>query len=74
MYLFIVLLQAVGKTYTQLQTLGDKSSLASKALVYAGDILKYTKPYLANKGPNEGLQLLYWAVGKCLVLQSMYIM
>lgn len=62
----LTFIKAVGKTYTQLQTLGDKSSLASKALVYAGDILKYTKPYLANKGPNEGLQLLYWAVG-CIV-------
>ncbi|XP_069743206.1 protein MMS22-like [Narcine bancroftii] len=59
-------IKAVGKTYTQLQTLEDKSSLASKALQYAGDILKYTKPYLANKGPNEGLQLLYSAVG-CIV-------
>ncbi|XP_051880793.1 protein MMS22-like isoform X2 [Pristis pectinata] len=61
-----IFIKAVGKTYSQLQTLGDKSSLASKALEYAGDILKYTKPYLVNKGPNEGLQLLYWAVG-CIV-------
>uniref|UniRef100_A0A4W3JY91 Protein MMS22-like n=1 Tax=Callorhinchus milii TaxID=7868 RepID=A0A4W3JY91_CALMI len=58
--------QAVGKTYTQLQTLGDKSAMVSKALEYVGDILKYTKPYLANKGPAEGLQLMYWTVG-CLV-------
>uniref|UniRef100_A0A4W3J3W4 Protein MMS22-like n=1 Tax=Callorhinchus milii TaxID=7868 RepID=A0A4W3J3W4_CALMI len=62
-FLFV---KAVGKTYTQLQTLGDKSAMVSKALEYVGDILKYTKPYLANKGPAEGLQLMYWTVG-CLV-------
>ncbi|XP_067839942.1 protein MMS22-like [Heptranchias perlo] len=61
-----VFIKAVGKTYTQLQTLGDKSALVSKALEYVGDILKYTKPYLANKGPTEGLQLMYWTVG-CIV-------
>ncbi|XP_059837352.1 protein MMS22-like isoform X3 [Hypanus sabinus] len=62
----LTFIKAVGKTYSKLQTLGDKSSFASKALEYAGDILKYTKPYLVNKGPSEGLQLLYWAVG-CIV-------
>ncbi|XP_041044792.1 protein MMS22-like isoform X2 [Carcharodon carcharias] len=61
-----VFIKAVGKTYIQLQTLGDKSALVSKALEYVGDILKYTKPYLANKGPPEGLQLVYWTVG-CIV-------
>uniref|UniRef100_UPI00398E73E8 protein MMS22-like n=1 Tax=Pristiophorus japonicus TaxID=55135 RepID=UPI00398E73E8 len=61
-----VFIKAVGKTYTQLQTLADKSALVSKALEYVGDILKYTKPYLVNKGPSEGLQLMYWTVG-CIV-------
>ncbi|XP_072355683.1 protein MMS22-like isoform X2 [Scyliorhinus torazame] len=61
-----IFIKAVGKTYTQLQTLGDKSALVSKALDYVGDILKYTKPYLANKGLPDGLQLMYWTVG-CIV-------
>ncbi|XP_038655473.1 protein MMS22-like [Scyliorhinus canicula] len=61
-----IFIKAVGKTYTRLQTLADKSALVSKALDYVGDILKYTKPYLANKGLPEGLQLMYWTVG-CIV-------
>ncbi|XP_078068762.1 protein MMS22-like isoform X3 [Mustelus asterias] len=61
-----IFIKAVGKTYAQLQTRGDKSALVSKALDYVGDILKYTKPYLASKGPPDGLQLMYWTVG-CIV-------
>ncbi|XP_060676817.1 protein MMS22-like [Hemiscyllium ocellatum] len=59
-------IKAIGKAYSKLQTLGDKSALVSKALDYVGDIVKYTKPYLANKGPPEGLHLMYWTVG-CIV-------
>ncbi|XP_043541360.1 protein MMS22-like isoform X2 [Chiloscyllium plagiosum] len=61
-----VFIKAIGKAYSKLQTLGDKSALVSKALDYVGDIVKYTKPYLANKGPPEGLHLMYWTVG-CIV-------
>ncbi|XP_033873694.3 protein MMS22-like [Acipenser ruthenus] len=59
-------IKAVGRAYAGLQTLAEKSAMVSKALEYAGDILKYIKPYLVNKGPPEGLQLSYWTVG-CLV-------
>ncbi|MGH0146948.1 UNVERIFIED_CONTAM: hypothetical protein FKN15_009084 [Acipenser sinensis] len=59
-------IKAVGRAYAGLQTLAEKSAMVSKALEYVGDILKYIKPYLVNKGPPEGLQLSYWTVG-CLV-------
>ncbi|RXM27868.1 Protein MMS22-like [Acipenser ruthenus] len=55
-------IKAVGRAYAGLQTLAEKSAMVSKALEYAGDILKYIKPYLVNKGPPEGLQLSYWTV------------
>ncbi|KAG9342752.1 hypothetical protein JZ751_015614 [Albula glossodonta] len=40
----------------------------STFIKYVGDVLKHIKPYLVNKGPPEGLQLAYWAVG-CVVKQ-----
>lgn len=55
--------QAVGRTYSGLQTLPEKSAMVLKALEYLGDVLKYVKPYLKAKGPPEGLQLAYWIIG-----------
>uniref|UniRef100_A0A8D0HB23 Protein MMS22-like n=1 Tax=Sphenodon punctatus TaxID=8508 RepID=A0A8D0HB23_SPHPU len=59
-------IKAIGKTYSGLQTLADKSAMVTKTLDYLGDVLKYVKPYLMKKGPAEGLQLTYWIMG-CLV-------
>ncbi|KAM6355241.1 protein MMS22-like [Podargus strigoides] len=59
-------IKAVGKTYSGLQTLPEKSAMVAKTLEYLGDVLKYVKPYLKAKGPSEGLQLTYWIIG-CLV-------
>ncbi|KFR17631.1 Protein MMS22-like, partial [Opisthocomus hoazin] len=59
-------IKAVGRTYSGLQTLPEKSAMVAKALEYLGDVLKYVKPYLKVKGPPEGLQLTYWIIG-CLV-------
>ncbi|KAM6280262.1 protein MMS22-like isoform 2-T2 [Porphyrio hochstetteri] len=59
-------IKAVGKTYSGLHTLPEKSAMVAKALEYLGDVLKYVKPYLKVKGPPEGLQLTYWIIG-CLV-------
>ncbi|NXU48134.1 MMS22 protein, partial [Turnix velox] len=59
-------IKAVGKTYSGLQTLPEKSAMVAKSLEYLGDVLKYVKPYLKVKGPPEGLQLTYWIMG-CLV-------
>ncbi|NXA35546.1 MMS22 protein, partial [Eudromia elegans] len=59
-------IKAVGKTYSGLQTLPEKSAMVAKTLEYLGDVLKYVKPYLKVKGPPEGLQLTYWIIG-CLV-------
>ncbi|NWS70845.1 MMS22 protein, partial [Crotophaga sulcirostris] len=59
-------IKAVGRTYSGLQTLPEKSAMVAKALEYLGDVLKYVKPYLKAKGPPEGLQLTYWIIG-CLV-------
>ncbi|XP_052541260.1 protein MMS22-like [Tympanuchus pallidicinctus] len=59
-------IKAVGRTYSGLQTLPEKSAMVLKALEYLGDVLKYVKPYLKAKGPPEGLQLAYWIIG-CLV-------
>uniref|UniRef100_A0A8C5UFV5 Protein MMS22-like n=1 Tax=Malurus cyaneus samueli TaxID=2593467 RepID=A0A8C5UFV5_9PASS len=59
-------IKAVGKTYSGLQTLPEKSAMVAKTLEYLGDVLKYVKPYLKAKGPPEGLQLTYWIIG-CLV-------
>nr|XP_015210975.1 PREDICTED: protein MMS22-like isoform X2 [Lepisosteus oculatus] len=61
-------IKAVGRAFAGLQTLAEKSSMVSKVLEYVGDVMKYIKPYLINKGPQEGLHLAYWAVG-CLVKQ-----
>ncbi|KAF7254531.1 Protein MMS22-like [Varanus komodoensis] len=59
-------IKAVGKNYSGLQTLPEKSAMVTKALEYLGDILKYVKPYLTKKGPAEGLHLTYRIIG-CLV-------
>ncbi|KAM6405827.1 protein MMS22-like [Pluvialis apricaria] len=59
-------IKAVGRTYSGLQTLSEKSAMVAKTLEYLGDVLKYVKPYLKVKGPPEGLQLTYWIIG-CLV-------
>ncbi|KAL2306637.1 hypothetical protein Nmel_004566, partial [Mimus melanotis] len=59
-------IKAVGRTYSGLHTLPEKSAMVAKTLEYLGDVLKYVKPYLKAKGPPEGLQLTYWIIG-CLV-------
>ncbi|KAM9196159.1 protein MMS22-like [Mergus octosetaceus] len=59
-------IKAVGRTYSGLQTLPEKSAMILKSMEYLGDVLKYVKPYLKAKGPPEGLQLTYWIIG-CLV-------
>ncbi|XP_066035617.1 protein MMS22-like isoform X1 [Chamaea fasciata] len=59
-------IKAIGRTYSGLQTLPEKSAMVAKTLEYLGDVLKYVKPYLKAKGPPEGLQLTYWIIG-CLV-------
>nr|XP_047922518.1 protein MMS22-like isoform X2 [Anser cygnoides] len=59
-------IKAVGRTYSGLQTLPEKSAMILKSMEYLGDVLKYVKPYLKVKGPPEGLQLTYWITG-CLV-------
>ncbi|XP_030640861.1 protein MMS22-like [Chanos chanos] len=58
-------IKSVGRVYTGLQTLSERSAMVSRSLEYVGDVLKYVKPYLLNKS-QEGLQLAYWTVG-CLV-------
>ncbi|KAJ6660220.1 hypothetical protein lerEdw1_017920 [Lerista edwardsae] len=57
------LIKAVGKNYSGLQTLAEKSAMVAKALESLGDVLKYVKPYLMKKGPAEGLHLTYWIMG-----------
>uniref|UniRef100_A0A674E847 Protein MMS22-like n=1 Tax=Salmo trutta TaxID=8032 RepID=A0A674E847_SALTR len=64
--LCIFLSQAVGRVYSGLQVLSERSAMATRALDYTGDIMKYIKHYLVNKSPQEGLLLAYWAVG-CVV-------
>ncbi|KAM6460680.1 protein MMS22-like isoform 2-T2 [Liasis olivaceus] len=59
-------IEAIGKNYSGLQHLPEKSVMVTKALIYLGDILKYVKPYLIKKGPAEGLHLTYKIIG-CLV-------
>lgn len=49
--------------YGGLQVLSERSSMATRALDYIGDIMKYIKPSLVSKN-QEGLQLVYWAVGR----------
>ncbi|CAF94148.1 unnamed protein product, partial [Tetraodon nigroviridis] len=60
-----VFVKAVGVVYGGLQVLSERSSMATRALDYIGDIMKYIKPSLVSKS-QEGLQLVYWAVG-CIV-------
>lgn len=55
--------QAVGSVYSGLQVLSERSSMVTRALDYIGDIMKYIKPSLVSKN-QEGLQLVYWAVGR----------
>lgn len=62
-YFNVFLFQAVGRAYSGLQTLPEKSAMVAKTLEYLGDVLKYVKPYLKAKGPPEGLQLTYWIIG-----------
>ncbi|KAJ8290906.1 hypothetical protein GJAV_G00019050 [Gymnothorax javanicus] len=63
-----VFIKAVGRAYVRLESLAERSAMVARALEYVGDVLKHIKPYLVNKGPPEGLQLSYWAVG-CVVKQ-----
>ncbi|XP_056299717.1 protein MMS22-like [Pseudoliparis swirei] len=60
-----VFVKAVGAVYSGLQVLSERSAMATRALDYIGDILKHIKPSLVSKN-QEGLQLVYWAVG-CIV-------
>ncbi|XP_036915631.1 protein MMS22-like [Sturnira hondurensis] len=56
-------LEAVGKTYENLQELSDKSAMVTKSLEYLGEILKYIKPYLGKNVSSAGLQLTYRMMG-----------
>lgn len=38
--------------------------MVTRALDYIGDVMKHIKPLLVSKN-QEGLQLVYWAVGQC---------
>ncbi|XP_016893079.1 protein MMS22-like isoform X2 [Cynoglossus semilaevis] len=58
-------IKAVGRVYSGLQVLSERSAMMSRALDYIGDVMKHIKPSLVIKNP-DGLQLAYWAVG-CLV-------
>ncbi|XP_037533078.1 protein MMS22-like [Nematolebias whitei] len=58
-------IKAVGRVYSELQLLSERSAMVTRALHYIGDILKHIKPYVVSKN-QEGLQLAYWAVG-CIV-------
>ncbi|KAL0984652.1 hypothetical protein UPYG_G00144740 [Umbra pygmaea] len=58
--------KAVGRVYSRLQVLPERTAMVSRALDYIGDVMKYIKPYLVNKNPQEGLLQAYWAVG-CVV-------
>uniref|UniRef100_A0A6I8NWR1 Protein MMS22-like n=1 Tax=Ornithorhynchus anatinus TaxID=9258 RepID=A0A6I8NWR1_ORNAN len=59
----VVFLEAVGVTYSGLQTLSEKSAMVVKSLDYLGEVLKYVKPYLMRKGPSRGLKLTYRTMG-----------
>lgn len=48
--------------YSGLQVLSERSAMVARALDYIGDVMKYIKPSLVSKN-QEGLQLVYWAVG-----------
>ncbi|KAL6108785.1 mms22l [Pungitius sinensis] len=60
-----VFVKAVGGVYGGLQVLSERSAMVTRALDYIGDILKHIKPSLVSRN-QEGLQLVYWAVG-CIV-------
>uniref|UniRef100_A0A4X2KAZ2 Protein MMS22-like n=1 Tax=Vombatus ursinus TaxID=29139 RepID=A0A4X2KAZ2_VOMUR len=59
----VLFLEAVGITYSSLQTLPEKSAMVTKALEYLGEVLKYVKPYLGKKSSHAGLQLTYKIMG-----------
>ncbi|XP_044530299.1 protein MMS22-like [Gracilinanus agilis] len=59
----VLFLEAVGITFSSLQTLSEKSAMVTKALEYLGEVLKYVKPYLGKKSSNAGLQLTYKIMG-----------
>ncbi|CAB1333669.1 unnamed protein product [Coregonus sp. 'balchen'] len=42
-------IKAVGRVYSGLQVLSERSVMVARALDYTGDIMKYIKPYLVNK-------------------------
>lgn len=52
--------------YSGLKVLSERSAMVTTALDYIGDILKHIKPSLVSKN-QEGIQLAYWAVGRCKV-------
>lgn len=60
--LALIWCQAVGSVYSGLQVLSERSAMVTRALDYIGDIMKHIKPSLVSKS-QEGLQLVYWAVG-----------
>ncbi|XP_076851463.1 protein MMS22-like isoform X2 [Brachyhypopomus gauderio] len=62
-------IKSVGRVYSGLQLLSERTSLVCRALEYVGDILKYIKPYLLNRS-TEGLQLTYWALGYMVKMWS----
>lgn len=64
--------QAVGGVYGGLQVLSERSAMVTRALDYIGDILKHIKPSLVSRN-QEGLQLVYWAVGRCTVEHSVVV-
>uniref|UniRef100_A0A8B9LST2 Protein MMS22-like n=1 Tax=Astyanax mexicanus TaxID=7994 RepID=A0A8B9LST2_ASTMX len=59
--------RSIGRVYSSLQLLSERSSLVCKALEYLGDVLKFIKPYLLNRS-SDGLHLTYWTLG-CVVKQ-----
>uniref|UniRef100_A0A8B9LUJ9 Protein MMS22-like n=1 Tax=Astyanax mexicanus TaxID=7994 RepID=A0A8B9LUJ9_ASTMX len=60
-------IKSIGRVYSSLQLLSERSSLVCKALEYLGDVLKFIKPYLLNRS-SDGLHLTYWTLG-CVVKQ-----
>uniref|UniRef100_A0A8B9LRI7 Protein MMS22-like n=1 Tax=Astyanax mexicanus TaxID=7994 RepID=A0A8B9LRI7_ASTMX len=54
--------RSIGRVYSSLQLLSERSSLVCKALEYLGDVLKFIKPYLLNRS-SDGLHLTYWTLG-----------
>uniref|UniRef100_A0A669EY28 Protein MMS22-like n=1 Tax=Oreochromis niloticus TaxID=8128 RepID=A0A669EY28_ORENI len=54
--------------YSGLKVLSERSAMVTTALDYIGDILKHIKPSLVSKN-QEGIQLAYWAVGRCCIVK-----